>query len=284
MSNYFMNLLLVDYPTIDPRRRYYFYRQQTANPTDPNLLDCIGTSRPDHWPNDIYTPYCQLTGIGTGYWGRDHGDDDGIPPDGTRRTIWGLYPIGGRFDSNAGGGQTQNSGGRGAGISPIMLSFFTDFMLAEAALSLGTGANARTLLESGVRGSISKVMGFNTEIGYAFSTTETGLVPSATTVDAYVGNVLARYDAAPNDEGRLAVVIGEFYKATFGNGFEAYNMYRRTGYPANLQPTLEPQPGEFVRSYLYPANYVNRNINANQKPGLGTGVRVFWDDGSKTLD
>jgi hypothetical protein len=82
----------------------------------------------------------------------------------------------------------------------------------------------------------------------------------------------------------LAVVIGEFYKATWGNGFEAYNMYRRTGYPANLQPTLEPQPGTFIRSFIYPAVYTNRNISAVPKPNFGTDVLVFWDNGSKSLD
>jgi hypothetical protein len=281
MSNYFMNLLLIDYPTTDPRRRYYFYRQVTANTTDTNLLDCIGTTRPDHWPNDIYTPYCQLN---SGYWGRDHGDDDGIPPDNARRTIWGLYPIGGRFDSGAAAAGTQNSGARGAGISPIFLSSFTNFMLAEAALSLGTTGAARTLLETAIRGSISKVMGFGTEIGYSFTAAETALVPATATVDAYVANVLARYDLATTDEERLSVATVEFYKATWGNGFEAYNMYRRTGYPANLQPTLEPGPGVFVRSLIYPANYVNRNINATQKAFPGTGVLVFWDNGSKSLD
>lgn len=279
MSNYFMNLLRTDYPTTDPRTRYYFYRQQTATPTDVNLAQCIGTTAPSHYSSD--DPYCLLT---SGYWGRDHGDSDGIPPDGARRTIWGLYPIGGRFDANAGGGQSQNSGARGAGISPFWLSSFTYFTLAEAALSLGTGADAQALLNQGLSESLSKVLGFGAEVGYTFTSAETAQVPSMTVVDAYKAAVNARYASASTNEERLSVVIREFYKATFGNGFEAYNMYRRTGYPENLQPTLEPFPGDFVRSLIYPASYVNRNLNATQKPGFGTDVKVFWDNGSKQLD
>lgn len=279
MSNYFMNLLRTDYPTVDPRTRYYFYRQQTATPTDVNLAQCIGTTPPNHY--SASDPYCLLSG---GYWGRDHGDSDGIPPDGARRTIWGFYPIGGRFDANGGGGQTQTSGARGAGISPMWQSSFTFFTLAEAALSLGTGADAQALFNQGVAASLNKVMNFGSEIGYTFTATELAQVPSASVVTAFTTAVSNRYNAATTDEQRLAVVIGEFYKATFGNGFEAYNMYRRTGYPANLQPALEPIPGAFVRSFIYPANYVNRNLNATQKPGFGTEVNVFWDNGSKQLD
>lgn len=279
MSNYFMNKLRTDYTTVDPRVRYYFYRQQTTNSTDPNQLPCLGTAKPAWY--SASDPYCQLS---SGYWGRDHGDAAGIPPDGQRRTIWGIYPVGGRFDSSAGGGQTQNSGARGAGISPMMLSFYTHFMLAEAALTLGTGANAKTLLDLANDQAISKVMGFGTEVGYTFTSTETGFVPSTATVNAYKAAVTARYNAATTDEGRLQVVIGEFHKATYGNGFEAYNMYRRTGYPADLQPAkTAADPGAFIRSFIYPANYVNRNINAKQKPGFGTEVLVFWDNGSKNL-
>jgi hypothetical protein len=52
-------------------------------------------------------------------------------------------------------------------------------------------------------------------------------------------------------------------------------MYRRTNKPDNMQYTLEPNPGVFINSHLYPSVFVNRNINATQKSGVG--VQVFWD-------
>ena len=57
-------------------------------------------------------------------------------------------------------------------------------------------------------------------------------------------------------------------------------MYRRTGKPNNMAPALESAPGEFVRSFFYPAVNVNRNQNATQK---SVAERVFWDDGSANL-
>jgi hypothetical protein len=60
-----------------------------------------------------------------------------------------------------------------------------------------------------------------------------------------------------------------------GNGKEAYDLYRRTGKPAKMQPALEEIPGPFVRSLLYPNNYIVTNTNAVQKAGLAE--QVFWD-------
>jgi hypothetical protein len=57
---------------------------------------------------------------------------------------------------------------------------------------------------------------------------------------------------------------------------EAYNNLRRTSAPRNLQPTLQPNPGPFLRSQIYPADYVNLNENAVQKD-YNTTVKVFWD-------
>ena len=95
--------------------------------------------------------------------------------------------------------------------------------------------------------------------------------------------MLANYDAAvpiaPNTDltqNKLDVIIKEYWVALWGNGIESYNMVRRTGKPANLQPALAPSPGEFYRSFTYPAVYIVRNNNATQKPG--NTVQVFWDN------
>ena len=95
--------------------------------------------------------------------------------------------------------------------------------------------------------------------------------PSAADVDAYVAHVLETYDAASD---KLDVVMKEYYIALYGNGMEAYNMYRRTGKPNNMMPALEPNPGPFIRSFFLPGDHVNRNLNANQKE---LTAPVFWD-------
>ena len=56
---------------------------------------------------------------------------------------------------------------------------------------------------------------------------------------------------------------------------DAYNFYRRTGFPSTLQPNIEANPGAFIRSMLYPQSYAATNSNAQQKPDQT--VQVFWD-------
>ena len=93
--------------------------------------------------------------------------------------------------------------------------------------------------------------------------------------DAYVTVVLNAYDAA-NADGRLDIVMKEFYLAAWGNGLEAYNIFRRTGKPNNMMPPLEPASGNFPQSFFYPAVSIDRNSSIQQKSGIN--VPVFWMD------
>ena len=163
-------------------------------------------------------------------------------------------------------------GGRGAGILPIWQSAFTDFVKAEAALTLSTAGDPRALLESGIRKSMAKVIGYPATIGF---TVPAAAVPTQQRIDDYVAKVLALYDAATTQSERLNVIVKEWYLALWGNGLDAYNNYRRTGKPEGMQLSRLSAPGEFTRSMFYPANYVNLNLNATQKSSVGT--RVFWD-------
>lgn len=298
MGNYYMWLLVGEKAVQDPRTRFYFYRQRgffSAANVDPNEWDCVLTKTPfdavppgqlDHYfAVDPDLPFC--IGDVNGYVGRDHGNGQGIPPDGPIRTMYGIYPGGGRFDNNS-FSITATAGVLGAvgqGISPIWLSSYTDFIRAEAALTAGTGENARTLLESAVRKSITKVLSFRSFISQSdldFVVARnpslvigSDLVPSAANVDAYVAEVLSNYDNATD---KLDVVMKEYFIALWGNGLESYNMYRRTGKPNNTPPLIDPQAAStasFPRLMLYPANYVNLNSNATQRI---TTEQVFWDN------
>ena len=279
LSNYYMWNFFADKDAEDPRLRYYFYRQD-CDETDENTftLECQANPYPSHWPDGY--PYCTATdprfsggGLGKlGYWGRDHGNDDGIPPDDLKRTAWGLYPAGGKFDADN-CSQVSNlgtDGGRGAGIQPVLMSSYVYFLRAEAALTMGTSDDARMMLEMGVRESIATVMGFE-----SVAPVDAALKPSDDDVNAYVDEVLARYDGANSDDARLNVIITEYWLSLQGQGLEAYNAYRRTCKPEALQPVRLADPGAFARSMWYPASYVNRNSNATQKPGVD--VAVFWD-------
>jgi hypothetical protein len=275
MSNSFMYYLVYEKGMTDPRTRYYFYRQSLVMTKDVNEKECIAQAAPSHYNLDLY-PFCFSARFnGTpdptaGYWGRDHGNNNGIPPDGGKRTTWGVYPVGGQFDDSSGEAiPGRDIGLQGAGISPIMLSSYVDFMLAESALTLGTSGDAKTYLENGIRESINKVVSFGASVA------NEALEPTSDDIDAYVDSVLAMYDAAASDDERLEIIVKEYFIALFGNGVEAYNTYRRTGKPANLQPTLITPPGPYIRSFFYPAAMVDRNSNISQK--ANQAVPVFWD-------
>jgi hypothetical protein len=264
-SNWFMSFMALDRSLPDPRIRYYFYRQQLDfSAADNQTKECVNEVIPAHY--DAGEVFCT---VGDGYWGRDHGDNDGIPPDDDLVALHGPYPVGGPFDDNSASPQlSRDVGLEGAGISPIMMSYFTHFMLAESALTLGTTGSARTYLESGMRQSIEYVMDF----GASLAGTSV-FVPTPANIDDFVNEVLADYDAADND-GKLEIIVEQYFTALFGNGVEAYNTYRRTGYP-NMQPTLQPNPGVFMRTFPYPDNLVNQNSSVSQHP---ISTQVFWDN------
>jgi hypothetical protein len=241
-----------------------------ATPGNIQQQPCAYQQPPAHYPSG--TPYCYFV-TALGYWGRDHGDATGIPPDGNLRTTWGAYPAGGRYDNSEGEATSLNTGGQGGGIQPLWMSFFTDFERAEAALALGVTGDPRAFLESGIRKCIARVTAFPGEIGV--SPVPSVGIPTTTTITNYVNFVLGQYDAATTNDERLDVVLKEYYIALWGNGLETYNMYRRTCRPKNLQPTVQANPGPFIRTMLYPSVYVNLNSSATQKPDVT--VKTFWD-------
>ena len=100
-------------------------------------------------------------------------------------------------------------------------------------------------------------------------------------IDAYIANFAADWSAASLD-GKLELWAEEFMISQAGAGIDAYNLYRRTGYPKNLQPTIELNPGQFPLSMFYPSSHAGRNSNVNQKTDLAQ--RVFWNSNGPAVD
>ena len=306
ISNYYMWEMHEEKAVDDPRRRFYFKRQD-LDPADEDqfTLDCVTSDRPSHYLQ--YTnaygvvsewPFCLASNTthinasnSKGYWGRDHGNNDGIPPDGRKRTAPGIYPGGGQYDdgnilTGAGEGHTQYSGTKGAGgdgIQPILTASMVDFMRAEAALTRGTGEDARAKLDTAMAKSMRYVKSYSESIGTLGdpATTGAGAVDKFDrSVKNYKANVLAAYDAASAD-GKLNIVVKEFRLALWGNGNEAWNVMRRTGKPnIDLQRAREADHGDFPRLFPYPSDYVNLNANATQQLMTTT---VFWDTNGGSL-
>lgn len=286
MSNSFMTLLKDSRAMQDPRLDYFIFRQTSLDP-EGDFLPCDGNPAHD---------FCY---IGDAYWGRDHTDDEGIPNDNGLRATYGLYPAGGAFDGRSitnitnaaiaafealtpeeqaltteaevvadalaeafpAAVNSDNAGG--AGIVPIFLSSFSNFLLAETALTIGTNGNPRALLEQAVRLSFQKTSGF-----LGSPTIE------AARVEDYIQVLLSEYDSAADDAERLDIIMTEYYVAAFGNGVEPYNNYRRTGFPSSLQSPIFPS-GDFPRSFRYPGVAIQNN--SDNIPQRDLTDQVFWD-------
>jgi hypothetical protein len=245
-----------------------------------------------------------------GYWGRTHGNDEGTPPDGFTRTAVGVYPAGGSFDGypDAAPFEAQfdsngdyigyvasinklysqavglGKGGAGAGMDPIYLASYVDFMKAEANLALGNATAAATHLEAGMTKSIAKVQSFGSkDSGADFSQ-----APDASNVASFIADKVAEFNAAstttsldglgfPTTKDKMDILGEQYFIAIYGGAGDAFNFIRRTGYPRTLSRNIDSNPGNFPRTVLYPSSEVSANSNILQRLDLST--TVFWDTG-----
>ncbi|MFM7853261.1 MAG: SusD/RagB family nutrient-binding outer membrane lipoprotein, partial [Flammeovirgaceae bacterium] len=168
IANYYLNELYQGRGVQDPRWRYYFYRQVgSIKPTvagfDAKALGCTPGAPPPHY-QAVGAVFCVFE---PGFYGRDHGDASGTPPDGPVLTCAGVYPAGGRPDNNNVVNTSYNTptqrgnGANGAGISPIWMYFYTDFLRSELAARRGDIVTARARMISGIVNSVDHVKKFS---------------------------------------------------------------------------------------------------------------------------
>ena len=277
MSNWLMfNMINGHAGNTDPRINYYFYRQVDNTPgfdssADEEVLEC---GLPGYYvPPQLRgsdTPFCAPTNStskpANGYWGRDHGNDNGIPPDGFKRTLRGIYPAGGAFDDESFEGKVDGDGQGGFGITPILLSSWMHFMNAEVNVNTGGDPTFETLI------ALEQALIKTDDLG--------GPELSDEDVSNYIAAFTSDWNASTSTEEKLDLWATEFFISLTGNGIDAYNSYRRNGYPRSLQPNIEPDPGQFPLIQYYPANYVNTNKNADQRSSKTE--RVFWNSNGPT--
>lgn len=270
-SNWLMNTMQ---ESNDPRITYYYYRQTDCTPgascnADGNgeTLSCSLQTPPVHYVLNDFT-FCNLE---NGYWGRDHGNNEGAPPDNFLRTASGVYPSAGLYDQGSFGQVGLSVGGQGAGIEPIILSSYVDFWRAEAAMEAGNVDEARDLMISATEKSIDKVQSFGSLDPNNDGSTE----PGSAEVTTFLSDIETAFDDASSMDDKYNILAEQYWVAMFGGGAEAYNFYRRQGFPTSLQGNLEEDPGPFPRSFPYAQSEVGTNPNINQKPDLNG--QVFWD-------
>jgi len=258
----------------DPRIMFYYHRQTNPTPgiagapANEEVLECGLQNAPAHYAGYVFCANPQ------GWWGRDHGNDNGIPPDGFLRTLAGVYPAGGKLDDWSYGGQQNGDGNGGRGITPILLASWQDFLIAEAELVSGDPTAAKNSMFAGMAKSMDKVLNFYPRTERFDAIMDIYFGGLSFVVNSFYARVDAEWDAADN---AMDVLGMQSFVAQYGNGLGAYNFYRRTGFPTTLQPNIEPNPGGFIRSFYYPADHANNNSNISQKSGVTDPV--FWDNG-----
>lgn len=282
------------YEYLDIRTQYYFYRQVNSSEGDNQTLPCqTAPPKPEHLDQGQYDSFYRPESLFPGsaaiksafcttdlgnddyaFWGRDHGDNSGIPQDKLLRTVHGLYPAGGKISQRMLAAEVAESegteGAMGQGIMPIMLSTFTSFIRAELALTVpGVTGDPRALMLEGITKSVTKVTTFLPQ--QPGEPDDAIVAAKSAAYNTFVGDA---YDAGTAAQ-KLEILVKEYYIATWGNGIEPYNNYRRTGYPSNMQPTREEISGAYFYTALYPAVSVNNNPNA---PSNFRTRKVFWEE------
>lgn len=169
----------------------------------------------------------------------------GTPPAAATRSVYNTYAIG--------------IGGEG----PVRLltNAQTAFILAEAVVRFGVAGNASELYQRGIRASMQ-------DAGIA-----------ATDIDAYFAANPTVVTLAGSTEQRIEQIINQKYIASFSNGLEQWNDWRRTGYPVlaehqNAQGIDGTRPVRLI--YLFTEQQRNPNFpQGNAAPQ--SNVPVWWD-------
>jgi hypothetical protein len=270
----------------DPRTPFYFKRQTKTvlNPDDPTDKQTIPCSqRPDckygYFPlsnfvaNGLYGVDAAALTTGqkeylAGFFGRDRADPSGIPNDTQLRTNVGVYPAGGLYDDvPETGGKNK---GAGSGIFPMITTWMVKLYQIEAILALGITGNAEALFKAAMQEQMAKVSKLGTSL-------DQDAVPiDMEDRDSYIDDRLAEYKAAPDNNAKLRVVLKQAWFMNFGNGYEVYNAFRRTGLPGDLQIPLQ-RPRQFALRLPYALDEINLNANTPEVVYDSPGSAVFWD-------
>jgi hypothetical protein len=281
----------------DPRFAFYFRRQfnrvlNQADPTERGATTCNATApcKYGYFPlsakvqKRLYldkgkTLTKQDTLFLAGLFGRERGDISGVPLDGSFRTIPGVYPGGGYHDYayNAPAADIKvpaANAAPGGGIFPALTEVNIMYYQLENILLLnnGTAAEGKTLFEKAIRTHIGRVVDFGMATDNVFA-----VRPSADTINQYVNKWLARYDAATTNDAKMNVVAKQLWVSSIGNGFEIYNLFRRTGLPSTIDDPIAKTPRDFPKRLPYSQTELTLNPNAAAYKTIAFDRdNIFW--------
>ncbi len=237
----------------DPRLPYYIYNQ-----IKPNAAAQNNTEYRDGGFVSIY--------FGSVGPNRDGNQQNSI-------SLFGIYPVGGRY--NDGNGGTANSGS-GTGAAPLKLITYADRLYLEAELiNTGViGGDARAVFQAAMQASMAMVDYVITNYVKPSQTVPL-LVPQAATTN-YINSVLGLYDAG-SAARKLEYIMTQKWIASVGNSVDQYTDYRRTGYPVLFDPRNPAMaPGGFVQPPVNGNPFVIPQQKVPVQQGLNYPLSLPW--------
>jgi len=266
----------------DPRLPYYFFNQLTPGQLPPDVGDpTTGDPKADYWDSS--------TGFHTIRFGSISPNRDFASRESS--TYPGIYPAGGRYDDGEGGDADVDAG---TGAAPHRLLTFHESLFIQAELIQADviSGDARATLEEAITAAFKKVddVVANSETDQTVPTLD-----GTTAVQDFIDGILAEYDAASDDK-KMEIIMTQKWVSTFGDPFDQYNDYRRTGYPVLADPNgpspeyqldngdewpLDDSETTSNRPYqvsiFWPQAELNVNENAPAQKDATT-YKIFWDN------
>lgn len=266
----------------DPRIPYYIVNQLTPGEFPPDQGDVsTGNPKADYW--DASTGFFSIR-FGSIGPDRDHAVQNSA-------SFPGIFPCGGFYDD--GSGPTIGIGS-GTGIAPHRILTYDEFLYIQAELiQVGLLAgNASSKLNEAMTASFSKV---DEVVARTGTTQSVPTLSGSSAVNTFISNVISEYGAA-GPEKQLEIIMTQKWVATFGDSFDQYNDYRRTGYPVLADPSgpspeyqldngdgfplLDSQTvlnSPYQVSFFWPQREINLNQNAPDQKNP-TIYQIFWDN------
>ena len=211
----------------DPRIPYYIYNQETA------------TSSPDNSTEYRDGPFVTIIFGSKG--------ENSAKSQQNTVSLFGIYPVGGRYDEGTGGVASAESG---TGAAPYRFITYADRLYLEAELIQEgiIAGDAKATLEAAILESFDQI-----DYTIANYVKPSQTVPKIVNVDPaspmmkYIDEILLNFDAASADR-KLEIIMTQKWLSSIGSSVDQYTDYRRTGYPVMFDPNdPEQAPGGFVQ-------------------------------------
>ena len=232
----------------DPRLPYYIFNQLGKTETPAGQ-----TEYRDSAFVSIY--------FGSGGPDRDRNQQTSI-------SLFGIYPVGGRYDDGVPQVGTTSSG---TGAAPYRLITYADRLYLEAELMKEgvIAGDAKAKLEEAIEASFAQVDYVITQ--YVKPSQTVPKLEGAASVQTYITKALAEYDAKPARQ--LEIIMTQKWLSSVGSNIDQYTDYRRTGFPVLFDPNNTTMaPGGFIQP---PINGDPVGFPGDQRPVPVTLSRAF---------